>query len=128
MITHRLFNSKPRLCGVGGRVLSLKNDILSQYYEDQKILEPPKQLQYLVTVNCCFRKEYIEDVGLFDESFNSAGGEDTELSLRLKKAKYRFARENQAIVYHDFSPNFLYFCKMWIRYGKGTKQALMKNR
>lgn len=128
MITYLLFNGKTRLCGVGGRVLPLNNDILSQYYDDQKVLEPPKQLQYLVTVNCSFKKKYIEDVGLFDESFNLAGGEDTELSLRLKKAKYGFARENKAVVYHDFSPNFLHFCKMWIRYGKGTKKALMKNR
>lgn len=128
MIFYRLPKGDSSLGGVGGKVIPINNDILSQYYYEIKVLDPPRQLQYLVTVNCCIKRECFEKVGLFDESFTIAGGEDTELSLRLKKANYQFAREKDAIVYHDFSPNFWHFCKMWIRYGKGTKMALIKNR
>ena len=112
------------LCGVGGLVLPLRRDLLSRYYEDQKILDPPRRLTYLVTVNCCFLKNCLEDVGLFDSSFPVPGGEDTDISLRLHRLHYRFAREKKALVYHDFSPNFWHFCEMWIRYGKGTRGAV----
>ena len=129
MVTKRLVGPvETKLCGVGGRVLPLNQDILSQYYADQKILDPPRRLTYLVTVNCSFRKLCLEEVGLFDSSFPEAGGEDTDLCLRLRKLSYHFARERGAIVYHDFSPNFMDFCKMWVRYGKWTNKAVQKRR
>ncbi len=132
LISRRLrvpvFPPKSRLCGVGGHVLPLRQDLLSQYYADQKILDPPRRLAYLVTVNACFRKACLEEVGLFDTSFPVAGGEDTDLCLRLHTLSYRFARERQAIVYHDYSPNFWDFCKLWVRYGTWTQKAVQKRR
>lgn len=119
-------NHKKRLAGVGGIVKSFHNDILSQYYVEHKILEPPINLTYLPTVNCCFRKKPLINVGGFDTSFHFAGGEDTDLCLRLRKKGFWFVRERKALVYHDFSPNFFDFCKTWIKYGKGTQLAIYK--
>ncbi len=121
-----VFRPQSRLCGVGGQVLPLRQDLLSQYYADQRILDPPRRLAYLVTVNACFRKQCLEEVGLFDTSFPAAGGEDTDLCLRLHAQSYRFARERRAVVYHDYSANFWDFCKLWVRYGKWTQKAVQK--
>jgi GT2 family glycosyltransferase len=39
-------------------------------------------------------------IGPFDERFNGAGGEDTDLSVRLRQAGYRLGCEPAAYVYH----------------------------
>lgn len=127
-ITSKLLNADKAVVGVGGAVKSINNDILSKYYVEHKILEAPKQLNYLPTVNCCFKKKALTKIGGFDTSFSFAGGEDTDLCLRLKNRGYYFVKEKKAIVYHDFSSNFLNFCKMWIRYGKGTQMAILNSR
>ncbi len=127
-LTSRLLKTGERVAGVGGIVKSINNDILSKYYVEHKILEAPRQLNYLPTVNCCFKKHPVIQIGGFDSTFSFAGGEDTDLGLRLKNKGYNFVKENKAIVYHDFSSNFLDFCKMWIRYGKGTQLAIINSR
>ena len=95
---------------------------------EHKILEPPKNLSYLPTVNCCFRKMQLIEIGGFDTTFQFAGGEDTDLCLRLRKKGYWFVKEGKALVYHDFSPNFFDFCKTWMNYGKGTQLAIKNLR
>ncbi len=127
-ITSKLLNPDKKVVGVGGVVKSINNDILSKYYVEHKILEAPRQLNYLPTVNCCFKKNTLIKSGGFDISFSFAGGEDTDLCLRLKNKGYHFVKENKAIIYHDFSSNFLNFCRMWIRYGKGTQMAIINSR
>jgi len=127
-ITRKLLNDDNNLVGVGGIVKSLKSDLLSLYYTDHKILEAPRNLNYLPTVNCCFKKEPLISLGGFNPSFSFAGGEDTDLCLRLRREGYHFLKEKKAVVYHDFSSNFLDFCKMWIRYGKGTQHALINSQ
>ncbi len=127
-ITLKLLTSDNNLAGVGGIVKSLNNDILSQYYIEYKILEAPANLNYLPTVNCCFKSKYLKEINGFNTSISFAGGEDTDLCIRLKKEGYYFRKEKRAVVYHDFSSNFLNFCRMWIRYGKGTQLAIINSR
>jgi len=123
-ITNPLLNGNRNLVGVGGVVKALKKHIISQYYVIHKILEAPKQLNYLPTVNCCFKRGHLMDIGGFNTAISFAGGEDTGLCLRLKKKGFYFQKVQDAIVYHDFSPNFLDFCRTWVRYGKGTHLAI----
>ncbi|TKJ26351.1 MAG: hypothetical protein CEE42_04795 [Promethearchaeota archaeon Loki_b31] len=123
-ITAPLSNAHKSLVGVGGVVNAFKKHIISQYYVIHNILEAPIQLNYLPTVNCFFKKEHLMEVGGFDDNFLFAGGEDTDLCLRLKKRGFFFDKVQDAIVYHDFSPNFIDFCHTWLRYGKGTHLAI----
>ncbi len=123
-ITTPLSNANINLVGVGGVVKAFKKHIISQYCVIHKILEAPIQLNYLSTVNCCFKKEQLMNIGGFNTSISFAGGEDTDLCLRLKKKGFCFKKVHEAIVYHDFSPNFLDFCQTWLRYGKGTHLAI----
>ncbi len=125
-ITHRLRNSESKLVGVGGIVKPINNDIISQYFTEHKTLEAPRHLYYLPTVNCCFKKKPLIDIGCFSTEFSFAGGEDTDLCLRLKRNGYYFFKEKKALVYHDFSNNLLHFCKNWLRYGKGSQIAIIR--
>ncbi len=127
-ITAPLTNTLKSLVGVGGVVKAFKKHIISQYYVIHNILEAPDQLNYLPTVNCCFKKKHLMEVGGFDDNFLFAGGEDTDLCLRLKKRGFFFDKVQDAIVYHDFSSNFIDFCQTWLRYGKGTHLAVHKLR
>ncbi|MFX1504166.1 MAG: glycosyltransferase [Promethearchaeota archaeon] len=127
-ITLRIRYSESNLVGVGGIVKSVNNDILSQYYIEHKILEAPKHLFYLPSVNCCFKRKPLINIGGFNTDFSFAGGEDTDLCLRLRKKGFYFFKEKRALVFHDFSNNFIKFCKMWIRYGKGTQLAIINSK
>lgn len=123
-ITNPLLNSNKSLVGIGGVVKAFRKHIISQYYVIHKILEAPKQLNYIPTVNCCFRKAPLIEIGGFNAFMSFAGGEDTDLCLRLKKNGFYFQKAQDAVVYHDFSPNFIDFCRTWVRYGKGTHLAI----
>ncbi len=125
-ITHRLRNSESKLVGVGGIVKSVNNDIISQYFVEHKTLEAPRHLYYIPTVNCSFKKKPLIDIGCFNTEFPFAGGEDTDLCLRLKRNGFYFVKEKKALVYHDFSNNFIDFCKNWLRYGKGSQIAIIR--
>jgi len=81
-------------------------------------------LNYIPTVNACFKKTSLIDIGGFDTKLNFAGGEDTDVCLRLRSKGYYFLKALKALVYHDFSSNFLDFCRLWIKYGKGTQMAI----
>lgn len=75
-LTSRLLKTGERVAGVGGIVKSINNDILSKYYVEHKILEAPRQLNYLPTVNCSFKKNALIKIGGFNKYFFFAGGED----------------------------------------------------
>lgn len=127
-ITLKFKKGDSNLVGIGGIVKSVKNDILSQYYTEHKILEAPKNLNYIPTVNSCFRKKPLIEIGGFNTNFSFAGGEDTDLGLRLREKGFFFQKDKRAIVFHDFSKNYIDFCKMWIRYGKGTQLAIINSQ
>lgn len=57
-----------------------------------------------VTVNASIRKDVLEEVGMFDESFSGWGLEDVELGYRLCKAGVKFRHEAGAVNYHQLHP------------------------
>lgn len=56
--------------------------------------------RYFVTNNASVERRRLVDAGLFDESFESYGFEDTELGYRLESTGVRFRYCSQAIAYH----------------------------
>lgn len=54
------------------------------------------------TCNISYRREVIEEVGLFDTSFPFAlGGDDTDLGIRVTDAGYRLITNRHAVVKHE---------------------------
>jgi len=112
-------DNESRIVGVGGRVLPMKNDILSRFYHFHRILEPPESLLYLVTANCCYDRKAVLEVQGFDEEIRKPGGEDVALSLKLSRKGLSFSFSPSAIVYHDFKNDLRDFYRRHVRYGEG---------
>ncbi len=90
------------IAGIGGKVLPVKNGKISQYYTFHRILEPPVQLQYLVTANACYRRNLLIRVNGFDKTHIYPGGEDNGLSFKLAKLGYSFGFEENMIIKHNY--------------------------
>jgi len=111
------------ISGVGGMVLSKNNDILSQYIDYYRVLQPPMDgdtVRYLVTANACYKKEILLNVGGFSEEIKNPGGEDPDLSLKVKELGYRLACNPEAIVLHNHKQDLKSFCRTFYNYGRGA--------
>ncbi|MEX2394427.1 MAG: glycosyltransferase family 2 protein [Actinomycetota bacterium] len=53
------------------------------------------------TCNMAYRRDVLEQLGGFDETFPLAAGEDTDLGCRARGRSFRFAFAPDAVVYHD---------------------------
>lgn len=73
------------------------------------------------TANISFRREVLDEVGLFDTGFPfKLGGDDLDLSYRVVKAGYRLACDPEAVVYHTRST--------WSTLGSVLRRALRWGR
>lgn len=61
---------------------------------------PPGVRPNLPTINLAVRRAALDHVGLFDESYPRAAGEDTELTVRLRRAGYTLHFDPAAVVEH----------------------------
>ena len=59
---------------------------------------------YYETCNIAYRRDALEGVGGFDESFRQPFGEDTDLAWRVKAAGGRSVYTAEAVVLHDIIP------------------------
>ena len=115
-----------KLVGIGGKVINYRKGVVSEYYSFHRILEPPRYIQYLVTANACYLKDYLIEVGGFDESHRYPGGEDNGLSFKLANKGYRFGFEKEMVVFHDYRTSLTSFMKTFYRYGKGCAKITYK--
>jgi glycosyltransferase involved in cell wall biosynthesis len=109
--------------GVGGRILPLRNDLISRYNTFWRILEPPSSLDYLVSANCCYSRKEATDVEGFDEDTLNPGGEDVGLSLKLRQRGWRFEFADTAMVFHDYRNDLKDFVRTFRNYGQGCRRA-----
>ena len=119
-------DSDTEVVGVGGRVLPLNRDVFSRFYTFHRILDPPKSLKYLVSANCCYRREPVVEVGGFDTDIRKPGGEDIGLSFKLDKQGHSFAFAKDAIVFHDYRGDLTNFARTFRNYGEGCRQMTEK--
>jgi len=110
-----------------GMVQAEQRDPVSQYYDTQRILNPPplwddgeERPAYLITANALVWREALVQVGGFDEQFPSAGGEDIDLGLRLwSLGPLAYAPDAQTL--HTFEPYLPAFIRRFVRYGRGNR-------
>ncbi|MCH8907589.1 MAG: glycosyltransferase [Candidatus Heimdallarchaeota archaeon] len=107
------------IIGIGGKVLALNQDLVSQYYDLHHILDPPSSEIYLVTANCMYFRDVLLEVNGFDETIKVPGGEDPGLSFALSNLGYQFYFTQDAVVHHDYQQTLKSFIKTFYRYGKG---------
>lgn len=111
-----------------GPVEAQKRGRLAQYYTHQGILNAPMaenelgelEVETIVTANALVYRKAIKVVGRFDEAFPSAGGEDTDLGIRLRTVgKIEWCEA--AKVVHTFKECLVDFDNRMHRYGKGIR-------
>ncbi|MGK3969294.1 glycosyltransferase [Sorangium sp. So ce118] len=110
-----------------GMVEIVGDSEISRHYREQNIFIPFAlgvaagiEPIALVTANCLVWKSAFTALGGFDERFILAGGEDTELGLRLRRAgrlEYRF----ESVARHEIDDGIEGFVSRFVRYGKGNK-------
>lgn len=122
-------SSTDQVAGVGGKIIAKNIDLISLYYVYHKILDPwyyKGQFLYLVTANAIFKKQALEDVGGFDDTITSAGGEDPGLCFKLTGKGYKFLYNPDAVIIHNFQRGIINFIKTFYRYGIGCSAQSKK--
>ena len=92
---------------VGGRILAI-NSNKKIAKAGEKIHSHKRafsdDIPHAISMNWASKKKVLEEVGLFDEDFLRS--QDTDLSLRIYAAGYRFVYSENAIVYHRNSDTY----------------------
>jgi glycosyltransferase involved in cell wall biosynthesis len=83
-----------------GRIIMPIPDVPTDYERDAQGLERSE----FVTANCFVRRDALERLGGFDESFRMAWREDSDLHFRLLRCGARIARAPDALVVHPVRP------------------------
>lgn len=93
-----------KCAGVGGSVIRKRNRIISRYIDDVGVMAHPihnGEVHYLITANALFRSLCLVEVGGFDSRIFCPGGEDPDLSFRLRDHGYYFSSTHLAVIKHE---------------------------
>jgi glycosyltransferase involved in cell wall biosynthesis len=80
------------------------------------------EIDFFITANASFRRDVINQVGGFDETFPHAAHEDVDLSHRVKQAGWKLVYAGDAVVHHYHYHNLKGDLKKW--YQVGNAEAL----
>lgn len=112
------------VAGVGGTVRRADDNLVSEYVDSYGIFNPSVSdeglVECLVTANACFRKDVLVGAGLFDERFTRPGGEDSELSVRVRSMGHVLRYAPRALVLHHHRRSVPAFLKTMHNYGRGS--------
>lgn len=113
----------PKIAGVGGTVCGASTGLVSEYIDLHRWMNPHcgegGVVLNLITANACFRSDVLLRADLFDERFCGAGGEDTEISVRLRGLGYEFAFVESAVVRHRHKRTIRGYFKNIANHGEG---------
>ncbi len=109
--------------GIGGTVRSAVTGLLGDYVDLHGWMNPQHgsdgRILCLVTANACVRRDVLLRANLFDERFRKPGGEDTELSVRLRCMGCKFAFVETAVVRHRHKRTIRDYLKTIANHGEG---------
>ena len=78
------------------------------------------------TANACYRRSVLEQLDGFDEGFRHPGGDDPDLSARVRAAGYELRFVPDAVVYHTEFERFADFLQHMYRRGLGEARRAAK--
>jgi len=89
------------------------------------------EIRGLTGTNMSFKREVFEKVGFFDTRLGpgAAGfSEDTEYSIRIRKAGFKIGYTPHAVVYHELNPNrYGREYNRMVEYRKGLSRSIYRN-
>lgn len=131
------FINNPAIDSIGGRVVPLKQKgFVNDYFNLVNDLEKPQinkitgEIMTVITANCGFKTNALRTVGGFNENafrFIPPGGEDMDVSYRLRNKNYHFAYEPKAIVRHIYPQGISSLIKKYRNYGVGLRRYIEFN-
>lgn len=114
-------NQGGRVGGVGGVPLPLKSTLVSDSYTVRlfgysSIETENREIDSIGTGFAVYPRKLLMKLGEFDNNY-FYGGEDYDLSLRIRKAGYKLILVPSAKVYHDHPTTLQKLAKKWFSYG-----------
>jgi len=85
------------------------------------------EVRWLVTACVAVRRSVLDEVGGFDDHLRHAGGEDADLSLRLRAGGYRLAVSDGVAVRHDHRAGLRHLVRTYYRHGTGQRRLAARH-
>ena len=130
-MTSRFEKENYEVVAIGGLIIPFVNKgIVNEYFNTNNSLKAPiidkktGEIVTIITANAGFRSDALKSISGFDtKTFNvlSYGGEDVDLTYRLKKAGYSLAFEPTAVVLHEYPNKFISIFFKYANYGRGMR-------
>ncbi|MBM3248186.1 MAG: glycosyltransferase [Candidatus Omnitrophica bacterium] len=127
--------SDDNIAACGGKIVAHKTDnIFERFAEERDMLSQKlamdsdvnQEIPRVVTANAIFRKDVLEEIGLFDEDLITS--EDTELGWRLSFGGYQMKYIPESLVYHLHIRDFKNFFLHQFEYGCASHLVFRKYR
>jgi GT2 family glycosyltransferase len=121
----------PEWAGCGGRIVRRNESRISRFIDDSRTMDHPVtdgQVIYLVTANAIYRKAVLDEVGGFEESIGWPGGEDPDLSDRIRERGYRLGVEPAAVISHKHRDTIRGLYRMFWHHGRGNSARFLLGR
>jgi len=116
------------LAGAGGRIQGVSKNIRSRYIDYSGAMHHPMKADgqpgYLVTANAAYRTSWLRKVNGFDPEITWPGGEDPDLSFRIKAAGGTLALNLDAAVAHHHRDSLTGIGRMFYLHGLGLAATI----
>ena len=118
----------PSVGGVAGRIKfvpsddNIANRMAAQSNGRGQPIEPDGGIAFFITANASFKREVLDQMGGFDETFPHAVHEDVDLTHRVKQAGWKLLYSDDAVVHHYHNHTLKGNLKKW--YQLGNAEAL----
>lgn len=109
--------------GVGGATKHKMTGAFCEFMDFYKVMDPPVvngEVLYLITANACYRRDAILAVNGFEEKIRNPGGEDPDLSMKVKEKGYKLIFNPNCVVYHFHKNSLKSFYRTFFNYGRGA--------
>ncbi len=124
--TVKAWETHPECDGIGGCIAMDPMDSIYcrvnadffNWYLEQHLSS--NHSSFLVTCNAGYKKSSLEKVGLFDDRFKKASGEDRDLNIKILKTGGKLRLDKNILVYHDRDLTFRSFVTKNFNYGKAA--------
>lgn len=120
----------PKIGAVGGKVLAYHpSTSVEKYLDVIGALDNKTSINSknpsIATANAGIRKQVLEEVNYFDDSFISGG--DYDITWRISQLDYKIEYANEAIIYHIHPSNLKSLFKKEFRYGHGNVKLFKRH-
>ncbi len=87
-----------------------------------------KQVDFLGSFNCAYRRSALEQAKGFNEEYKTASGEDNDLSYRVRKAGWKLVFDRRAVVAHFHETSLRQYLRRQANHGVWRVKLYMEHK